>query len=694
MAGADGGRKSPVDVPSMTLQERKCRITQLRDLFIFWHWNMWNTETNDTASSYTVTAPLAEEDAKIGRTEAEHKFRNRETWSGKFEFFLSCLGYCVGFGNIWRFPFLVYRNGGGAFLIPYIIFLSLCGIPLVLMEMAMGQFSSLTAIHLFGKFSPLFKGVGYSMAIISFFVCIYYNTIMSWVIYYLYSSFSWVLPWTVCDPAWASAKCFALNHTAHPINLSLTNVTLVRNNGESSVGLDKEDRMQIPASEEFWNRHVLRLSTGIDETGSLRPELLLCLAIAWISVFLCSFKGIRASGKVVYVTATCPFIMLIVLLIRGCTLPGAMQGIWLFLCPDFSRLKDFHVWIDAAMQIFYAMAPGWGGLLSFASYNDFHVNVYRYGVAIPIVNFFTSMLCGFSVFSVVGFLAHQSDTPVDHVVAQGPGLTFIAYPEALSQLPFAPAWAVLFFLTLFTIGIDSQFGMFETFLSAICDEFRFLRKYRGTFTALSCLVLFLLGMICVTEGGMYWVQIIDWYCAFMTLMIICIVECVLIGYIYGADRFRRDIALMIGHPICAFWSISWKYLTLATIASILFFNFYFQTPIVYEGYVFPKWSVAVGWTLAVSSSLPIPIYAVWKLSRSPEATLLRRISANIRCRPEYGPLLSVNRQAYLKDLALCPPNFPARRRPEEDDLSAEGEPLSPVFPLVQSTAILIPQPQR
>lgn len=98
--------------------------------------------------------------------------------------------------------------------------------------------------------------------------------------------------------------------------------------------------------------------------------------------------------------------------------------------------------------------------------------------------------------------------------------------------------------------------------------------------------------------------------------------------------------------------------------------------------------------LQVSSSLPIPIYAVWKLCRSPEATLLRRISANIRCRPEYGPLLGVNRRAYLKDLALYPPNFPARRRPQEDDLSAEGEPLSTIFPLVQSTAILIPQPQR
>ncbi|XP_055353266.1 sodium- and chloride-dependent GABA transporter 1-like isoform X2 [Paramacrobiotus metropolitanus] len=545
----------------------------------------------------------------------------RETWSGRFEFFLMCIGYCVGFGNIWRFPFLVYRNGGGAFLIPYCIFLVLCGIPLVLMEMALGQFSSLTAIHLFGQFSPLFKGLGFSMVMISFFVCIYYNTILSWVIYYLYASFSWTLPWSVCDKSWASARCFT---PQSPDNTSTVNQTLLADGNHSQLDersvidryIFKDNRSQVPSSEEFWNRHVLKLSSGVDDFGSLRTELVICLLVAWISVFLCSCKGIKTSGKVIYFTAICPFFMLIVLFIRGMTLPGSASGVWLFLQPDFARLKDFRVWMDAAMQIFYAMAPGWGGLLSFASYNGFHVNVYKYGVMIPILNFLTSMLGGLAVFSVIGYLSHRSGLPASQVVAHGPGLTFVAYPEALSQLPFAPAWSVLFFFTLFTIGIDSQVGMFETFASGLADEFPAIRRHRLLFVAASCALLFMLGLVCVSEAGMYWVQVIDWYSAFLTLLVICLVECCLVGWVYGADALRADIQQMIGRGIPRFWSFCWRYLTPATVAGILFCVCYFHVPVTYEGYVFPRWSLVLGWALALATMLPIPLYALYKITHT------------------------------------------------------------------------------
>ncbi|OQV16286.1 Sodium- and chloride-dependent glycine transporter 1 [Hypsibius exemplaris] len=680
---------------------RKCLMTRLRSVFFFGKRGGWSpahrmeTGIDKAGMEEKGTGKrLMEEGSEpkgmpLTGTEVKTK---RETWSGKFEFFLSCLGYCVGFGNIWRFPYLVYRNGGGAFLIPYILFLVLCGIPLVFMEMAMGQFSSLTSIHLFSKFSPLFKGLGYSMVIISFFVCIYYNTIMSWVIYYLYSSFTTKLPWSWCDPAWASPKCFSPFQDPIGDFSSIDNMTQALVQTENNLIFSKDNRTRVPAAEEYWNRHVLQISEGIDQTGSLRPELLICLAVAWISVFLCSFKGIKSSGKVVYLTATTPFIMLIVLLIRGATLPGAIDGLKLFIYPDFTRLSDFQVWTDSAMQIFYAMAPGWGGLLSFASYNDFHVNVYKYGIAIPVLNFFTSLLGGFAVFAIIGYLAHQSGVPVHQVVAQGPGLTFVAYPEALSQLPGAPVWAVLFFLTLFTIGIDSQFGMFDTFLSALTDEFRVVRKHRSLFCGGACLLLFLLGMGCVTNAGMFWVQIIDYYCAFMTLMIICITECVLVGYIYGAERFRRDIALMIGHPISYFWCISWKYLTLGTISLILFFNFYFQKAIVYEDYVFPSWSIVIGWTLAVSSTLPIPLYACVKLYRS-EGSLWHRITSSIRCTADFGPSSIMDRKMYLKDVRLVPPvmgpEYPCDEEEAMTKLDQTADHFLTLNQSVASTAVLV-----
>ncbi|XP_069100866.1 sodium- and chloride-dependent glycine transporter 1-like [Argopecten irradians] len=403
------------------------------------------------------------------RSTASADETSRGNWSGRLDFLLSCIGYAIGLGNIWRFPYLCYKNGGGAFLIPYTIFLVLCGIPLFFMEVIFGQFGSLSPITIW-RICPLFKGVGYGMVIISGIVCVYYNIIITWTIYYLYHSLRAVLPWSMCNNWWNTDQCYirtgpyATTNNTTAINATMTNTTSAATANMSVVQMVAGNlstvvsnvTKKMTASEEFWERKVLQRTAGIDDMGELRWDLFICLFIAWVVIFLCLCKGVKSSGKVVYFTATFPYLVLLVLLVRGLTLPGAGEGIKFYLIPDFSKLKNFQVWGDAAVQIFYSIGPAWGGLITMASYNKFHNNCYRDAMIVPFVNCGTSLFAGLVIFSVLGFMAHETGVDIKNVVTQGPGLAFVAYPEAMTTLPISPLWAVLFFLMLFTVGLDTQ----------------------------------------------------------------------------------------------------------------------------------------------------------------------------------------------------------------------------------------------
>ncbi|KAJ8333756.1 hypothetical protein SKAU_G00410750 [Synaphobranchus kaupii] len=130
----------------------------------------------------------------------------RETWGKKIDFLLSVIGFAVDLANVWRFPYLCYKNGGGAFLIPYILFLVIAGMPLFYMELALGQYNREGAATIW-KICPVFKGVGYTVILIALYVGFYYNVIIAWSLYYLYSSCTLELPWQKCGNIWNSENC-------------------------------------------------------------------------------------------------------------------------------------------------------------------------------------------------------------------------------------------------------------------------------------------------------------------------------------------------------------------------------------------------------------------------------------------------------------------------------------------------------
>ncbi|VDI25370.1 Hypothetical predicted protein, partial [Mytilus galloprovincialis] len=227
-----------------------------------------------------------------------------------------------------------------------------------------------------------------------------------------------------------------------------------------------------------------------------------------------------------------------------------------------------------------------------------------------------------------------------------PGLTFVTYPEAISRLPLSPLWAVLFYLMLLTVAIDSQFGFVETINASLIDEFpKVLRHRKKTLSAVLCLLKFILGIPLVMQGGIYVFQIMDWYCALLSLMIFSLIECMVIGWIYGVDRFYTDIEMMIGYKPCMMWSICWKYITPCLLVLMLTFNILTVTPVSYKAYKYPSWAVGTGWIIGLISLIPIPVCFSISLWRS-EGTLKQRLKEKMRASPNWRPQLDAFKSTF------------------------------------------------
>ncbi|XP_041804536.1 sodium- and chloride-dependent GABA transporter 2-like [Chelmon rostratus] len=516
----------------------------------------------------------------------------RGQWANKREFILALGGQLVGLGNVWRFPYLCFKNGGGVFLVPYVLILFTCGIPIFFLEVSLGQLTGQGGITCWRKICPLFEGLGYSNQMIMVYSSMYYIVILAWSFRYLFSSFHTVLPWTSCNNTWNTENC-----TDYGQNYSLNGH--INENAASSVS-------------EFWQRRVLCLSGGIEELGSIRWDLAGCLLLSWIICYFCIWKGVKTSGKVVYFTATFPCVMLIVLLVRGLTLPGAVDGIQFYLSPDLTRLTDSQVWMEAGSQILFSNVVCIGCLPAMGSYNKYNNNCYRDTFALCTLNSLTSIVAGFAVFSVLGFMSYELGVDISAVAESGPGLAFIAYPRAVAMMPLPQLWAVFFFMMIIFLGLDSQFVSLEGLVTSISDMYPsfFLTGHRRKLLLLFlCVVCFFIGLIMVTEGGLYVFLLFDYYaCSGIPIMFFAILETVCVGWIFGADHYYNKIKDMIGYYPSSYMKYCWKFFTPSICAVMLLLSLVKFTPLKYNNtYQYPWWGYAIGIVLALSSVLLTPL---------------------------------------------------------------------------------------
>ncbi|XP_017887717.1 sodium-dependent neutral amino acid transporter B(0)AT3 [Ceratina calcarata] len=593
----------------------------------------------------------------LGSNEGKAIFRpeagedERENWDSKLTFLLATVGYAVGLGNVWRFPYLAQKNGGGAFLIPYFVMLAIEGIPIFYLELAIGQRLRKGAIGVWNQVSPYMGGIGLSSAVVSFNVALYYNTIIAWCLFYFVQSFQSNLPWAECP------------------NVYFQN---------GSYAPEPECTVSSP-TQYFWYRTTLMISEDINTPELFNWKIAVSLVIAWILVYMCMIKGIASSGKVVYVTATFPYIVLIIFFFRGVTLTGMGDGLRHLFTPKWWKIADPVVWLEAGTQIFFSLGLAFGGLIAFSSYNPVNNNCYRDAIMVSLTNCFTSMFAGIVVFSIIGFKATMvyekcleernstllniygqtdripdeipvsgtvlnistSNGTIDNIImpelpecdlekeldnsASGTGLAFIIFTEAINQFPGAQFWSVLFFLMLFTLGIDSQFGTLEGVVTSIVDMKLFPNLRKEILTGGICLVCCVISMAFAHGAGSYVFVLFDNFSGNFPLLIIAFFECIAVSYVYGLKRFADDIELMTGNRPGLYWLICWKYLSPMAMLSILIASI---VEIIVDGSGYPAWVASRGETekhewplwavvligiLILASVLWIPTVAICRL---------------------------------------------------------------------------------
>ncbi|XP_039271548.2 sodium- and chloride-dependent GABA transporter 2-like [Styela clava] len=551
----------------------------------------------------------------------------KQTYKNNFDYIFNLLGVMIGFSNVWRFPYICYKNGGGSFLFAYLIFAIFMILPLILIESALGQYTGRSAVKVW-KIIPLISGMGFASPIIMFLCNVYYPVLLTWTLRWIVASVTENLSWTRCDNTWNTNSCIPL-FIENEVNITgsknRTDLYINSTTVQSSV-------------EEFWNNRILGMTDEIENLGEMKYDLLICHAVIWILAYFAVWKGIQWTSKIVYFTVSLPFAMLIVVFVRGVTLDGAQDGIDLYLSPNITKLTDVEVWRDAADQILFSVGVCAGGIATLGQYNKFNHNFLRDSIFLIVANAVISFLAGFATFSILGFLAYSKNTTVEEVANSGPGLVFVAYPTALSLLPLPQVWCALFFVMLLLLGFDSQFVYHETFIACMKDQFpRFFRiKWANEiWVGVAAAVLFILSLPMLTMGGIYVLNIFNSYAVTgWCLYFISLVEFIAIGWIYGVDRFCDKMKLMLGFDVSRILlKICWKFVGPALSTALIVYSLSSYRPLTFgRSYVYPAWADALGWMTALSSMLTIPIGAVYVLYRTEGATLWEKLRKSIQVR--------------------------------------------------------------
>jgi len=360
------------------------------------------------------------------------------------------------------------------------------------------------------------------------------------------------------------------------------------------------------------------------------------LFVFWFIIFLVIIRGVQSSGKASYFLALFPYVVMIALLVRGATLPGAKEGIIFFFEPQWEKLLEPMVWYNAVTQAFFSLNICFGTLIMYSSFSAFRHNSYRSAMIITTLDTFTSLLAGCTVFSILGNLSHEMGTDVADVVKGGPGLAFVSYPDAITKFDAVPQlFAVLFFVMLYVLGVGSAVALLGSVITVIRDSFPNL-KYLLV-AAVTTVLGFVGGLVYVTPGGLYILALVDYYGANFSVFILGTVEIVGLAWVYGVNNLCDDVEFMLERKTGIYWRICWGFVTPVLMIVILLYSLVTMQPETYNDEPFPAGAYAGGWVLFAIGVGQLPLWILVVMHKKKGGSLLETIKSSFQCSELWRP---------------------------------------------------------
>ncbi|XP_011499173.1 PREDICTED: sodium-dependent nutrient amino acid transporter 1-like isoform X2 [Ceratosolen solmsi marchali] len=396
------------------------------------------------------------------------------------------------------------------------------------------------------------------------------------------------LPWSKCRPEWGT-NCIDSSFTKNSSNL--------------------DDWIRKSSAELFFYKEVIHEKANIlDGLGTPDWHLSIYLALSWLCVLLVVVQGVKSSGKAAYFLALFPYVIMIALLIRAVTLEGATTGILYFIRPNWSKLFQADVWYAAVTQCFFSLTVCFGPIIMFSSHNKFNHDVYRDAQIVTSLDTLTSLMAGFTIFGILGNLAHELGTDdISNVVRSGSGLAFISYPDAIAKFSQLPQFfSIIFFVMMFVLGVGSEAALTSSIITVLHDQFPHCRLW-----PLACIVValeFLIGLIYVTPGGQFMITFVDFYATSFVAFVPAIFELMAIFYIYGHKNFLADVEFMLKRKLSMFWLICWKFVTPILIGIIFSYSIINHKLLTYNNVYYPHFVYIIGWILFSFALLQIPLW--------------------------------------------------------------------------------------
>lgn len=471
---------------------------------------------------------------------------NRETFSGRGVFILAAIGSAVGLGNIWRFPYVTYDNGGGAFIIPYLVALLTAGIPLLFLDYALGHKYRASAPLAFRRFSKNFETFGWWQVLINVIIGIYYAVILGWAATYTYYSL---------NSAWG----------ANPAD--------------------------------FFFKEFLQMADGagvsLDFVGTVTGPLI----AVWVAILVILALGVQKGiGKASVLFMPLLVVMFVVLVITALFLPGAEKGLNALFTPDWKKLTDSSVWIAAYSQIFFSLSICFGIMITYSSYLKKKTDLTSSGLVVGFANSSFELLAGIGVFAALGFMATAGGKEVSDVAASGIGLAFIAFPAIIDQAPFGSAIGVLFFGSLLFAGITSLVSILEVIIAAVQDKLQLGRVKAATVVCIPMGVVSIL--LFGTTTGLPVLDVLDKFVTSFGIVSVAFFSLIAIA-------FSKKLSLLSDHlnEVSSFkLGIVWRTLVGIVIPAVLgymLFNEIYE--VIKNGYgKYPTWFVGLfGWGMVI-----------------------------------------------------------------------------------------------